>query len=102
MIIKLNSSNGSILWEKPIGSAGNDTLFGFEVDSFGTIMVGVGLTVPFSLNGNLISEGSDFLFKLDSVQGSPSFAPVVNRVTPLNSSIVFFTFPFDTVTPPRN
>ena len=34
--------------------------------------------MPFSLNGNLVSEGSKFLLKLESVQGSPSFESVLD------------------------
>jgi hypothetical protein len=78
MAIKLNPLNGSILWEELIGSTGQDTLSGFQVDSFGTVLVGASLTVPFSLNGNLVSEGSKFLLKLESVQGSPSFESVLD------------------------
>ena len=68
MAIKLNPLNGSILWEELIGSTGQDILSGFQVDSFGTVLVGAALTVPFSLNGNLVSEGSNFLLKLESMQ----------------------------------
>lgn len=78
MAIKLNPLNGSILWEESIGSTGQDTLYGFHVDSFGTVLVGAGLSVPFSFNGNLISEGSKFLLKLESVQGNPSFESVLD------------------------
>ncbi|MBT5717051.1 MAG: tandem-95 repeat protein, partial [Opitutae bacterium] len=80
MVIKLNPSNGAILWEESIGSTGPDTPIAFDVDSFGTILVGADLTVPFSLNGTLVSEGNEFLLKLESVQGRPSFQSVLDLV----------------------
>jgi len=78
MVVKLDPLNGVVIWEEEIGTSGNDSISEFEVDQYGTILIGTTLQAPFALNEFSHTLGNQFLVKLESVLGKPTFEPLAN------------------------
>ena len=74
MVLKLDQTNGNIIWQKPIASRSDDIGIKIVTDEFGMLLVGVNLQTPFSIDGKTMNHGNQFLFKLESdYWGKPSF-----------------------------
>ena len=79
IVIKLDPSNGDILWQKAIATSGDDKAISMVTDKYGMLLVGVSITSPFELDGHVILTGGQFLVQLESTfWGSPSFQTVDN------------------------
>ena len=78
MVIKINPLSGEIIWAQSIGTTGDDSPTEFEVGPCGTILLGSSFTTPFSLNEFSHFQGNQFLVKLESSLGSPSFESIAN------------------------
>ncbi|MEJ6622710.1 MAG: hypothetical protein QNL93_12250 [Opitutae bacterium] len=85
MVFKLNPLNGTVIWGEPIGTSGNDSISEFEVDQYGTILIGTTLQAPFALNEFSHTLGNQFLVKLESVLGKPTFEPLANLILQENT-----------------
>ncbi|MBT7650799.1 MAG: tandem-95 repeat protein [Opitutae bacterium] len=74
ILVKLDPSNGGILWQKPIATSGDDKAISLVMDKHGMLLVGVSIGSPFELDGHVIPAGGQFLIQLESTfWGSPLF-----------------------------
>ena len=79
MVLKLDQTNGNIIWQKPIASSGQDSGIKIATDKFGMILIGANIESPFSIDGKTTTQGNQFLFKVESdYWGKPSFKMVEN------------------------
>ena len=77
MVLKLDPSDGGIIWQTPIATSGDDTAISFAIDKYGMLLVGASLQSPFELDGQSVTQGNQFLLQLESeFWGSPLFQPV--------------------------
>ena len=73
LIAKFDQSNGSLIWGKSFGTGGEDSLLGFEVDSFGRMNIHASMNTPFTWNGVTQTQGNHFFIGVNSMAGIPVF-----------------------------
>ena len=73
LIAKFDQANGSLIWGKSFGTGGEDSLLGFEVDSFGRMNIHASMNTPFTWNGVTQTQGNHFFIGVNSMAGIPVF-----------------------------